>query len=128
MTVVGVGLDLVDLDQFKLLYGDEDEELLARCFTVQELADADDGVDRLARLAARFAAKEAVFKALGGAVGVAHTDIEVVRSPSGAPQVRLHGAAANLANQGGIEQVMLTLTHSPAAAAAVALAMGGGPR
>lgn len=128
MTVVGVGLDLVDLDRFTVLYGDEDEDLMARCFTAQELVDAGDGVDRLARLAARFAAKEAVFKALGGATGVTLTDIEVVRSPSGAPQVRLHGAAADLASQKGVERVMLTLTHSSAAAAAVALAMAGGPR
>jgi holo-[acyl-carrier protein] synthase len=128
MTVLGIGLDLVDLDQFRLLYGEEDEELLARCFTDGELKDAGDGVDRLARLAARFAAKEAVFKALGGAEGIAHTDIEVVRRASGAPQILLHGPAAELAAQGGVAQVQVTLTHSPAAAAAVALAMAGGPR
>lgn len=125
MTVLGVGLDLIDLDQFTVLYGDDDEDLMTRCFTAQELADVGDGVDRLARLAARFAAKEAVFKALGGASGIAHTDIEVVRGPSGAPLVRLHGPAAELASQGGVERVMLTLTHSPSAAAAVALAMAG---
>jgi holo-[acyl-carrier protein] synthase len=128
MTVIGVGLDLIDLDRFEILYGDDDPDLLARCFTPQELLDVGDGVDRLARLAARFAAKEAVFKALGGAAGIAHTDIEVVRTASGAPEVRLHGPAATLAARVGVERVTLSLTHSGAAAAAVALAVSGGPR
>ena len=126
--VVGLGLDLVDLDRFELLYGTEDPELLARCFTHQELLDAGRGVDRLARLAARFAAKEAVFKALGGAPGVAHTDIEVVRSKSGAPEVRLHGAATEMAKAAGADSLALSLTHSGSTAAAVVVAISTGPR
>ncbi|HEY2051614.1 MAG TPA: holo-ACP synthase [Caulobacteraceae bacterium] len=128
MTVVGLGLDLIDLDRFAALYGDDDADLLARCFTPQELVDAGDGVDRVARLAARFAAKEAVFKALGGGGGVAHTDIEIVRTAAGAPEVRLHGAGATLAERVGVDRLTLSLTHSGAAAAAVALATSGGPR
>jgi len=126
--VVGLGLDLIDLDRFKVLYGDDDPELLARCFTGQELQDAGEDVQRLSRLAARFAAKEAVFKALGGAVGVAHTDIEVVRTTSGAPEVRLHGAAKALAAAAGADRLVLSLTHSDGAAAAVVLAVSTGPR
>ena len=128
MTVVGIGLDLIDLDRFTLLYGDADPDLLARCFTPQELADVADDVDRVARLAARFAAKEAVFKALGGAVGIAHTDIEVVHTPSGAAEIRLHGPATDLAKSVGADRVALSLTHSAGAAAAVALALYAGPR
>jgi len=128
MVIVGVGLDLIDLDRFEILYGVDDPDLLARCFTPQELVDAGDGVDRLARLAARFAAKEAVFKALGGAAGIAHTDIEVVSAATGAPETRLHGQAAALAVSVGVDRVTLSLTHSGAAAAAVALALSGGPR
>jgi holo-[acyl-carrier protein] synthase len=126
--IVGLGLDLIDLDHFALLYGNNDLDLLTRCFTSQELLDAGEGVDRLARLGARFAAKEAVFKALGGAAGVAHTDIEVVRGASGAPEVRLYGAAEILAASVGAEWLKLSLTHSGAAAAAVVLAVSGGPR
>lgn len=128
MNVVGLGLDLIDLDRFATLYGDDDPDLLARCFTPQEILDAGDGAGRLASLAARFAAKEAVFKALGGAAGIAHTDIEVIRSTSGAPEVRLHGAAATLAKAVGADHIRLSLTHSGAAAAAVALAVSSGPR
>lgn len=128
MSVVGIGLDLIDLDRFEILYGDDDPDLFARCFTPQELLDAGSGVDRLARLAARFAAKEAVFKALGGAAGIAHTDIEVVSGVSGAPEVRLHGPAAALAASVGADRLTLSLTHSGAAAAAVVIAVSVGPR
>ena len=128
MMIVGIGLDLIDLDQFSVLYGDDDPELLARCFTVQELLDVGDEADRVSRLAARFAAKEAVFKALGGAAGISHTDIEVVRTPNGAPEIRLHGPAAELANRVGADRISLSLTHSAAAAAAVAIALYAGPR
>jgi holo-[acyl-carrier protein] synthase len=128
MRVVGLGLDLIDLDRFRVLYGDDDPDLLARCFTAQELLDVGNDVDRLARLAARFAAKEAVFKALGGATGIAHTDIEVVRSKSGAPELRLHGAAADLAATASADRLFLTLAHSGGAAAAVVLAVSAGPR
>lgn len=128
MRLVGLGLDLIDLDRFRALYGDDDPDLLARCFTARELLDVGNDVDRPARLAARFAAKEAVFKALGGSTGIAHTDIEVVRSSSGAPEVRLHGAAAHLATAVGADYVVLSLTHSDASAAAVVLAMASEPR
>lgn len=128
MRVIGLGLDLIDLERFGVLYGDDDPELLARCFTAQELLDVGSDVDRLTRLAARFAAKEATFKALGGAMGVAHTDIEVVRSKSGAPELRLHGAAAALAAEVSADQLIVSLTHSDGAAAAVVLAISAGPR
>lgn len=128
MNVVGLGLDLIDLDRFATLYGDDDPELLDRCFTPQEVLDAGNGVDRMASLAVRFAAKEAVFKALGGAVGVAHTDIEVIRGRSGAPEIRLHGRALAMAEAVGADEIRLSLTHSGASAAAVVLAISSGPR
>lgn len=49
MTVAGLGLDLIDLAHFAIHYGDEDLELLERCFTAQEIVAAGDGTDRLAR-------------------------------------------------------------------------------
>jgi len=64
--ITGIGLDIVDLARFRLHYGSEDPDLMARCFTETELADVGSDPDRLDRLAARFAAKEAAFKALGG--------------------------------------------------------------
>lgn len=123
MSIVGVGLDLIDLSRFEILYGGDDPALLDRCFTAQELADAGDGVDRLARLAARFAAKEAVLKVIGGLKdGMALTDIEVSRLADGAPSVALTGMARTCAETLGIARIHISLTHSAASAAAVAIA------
>ena len=75
MTVVGIGLDLVELDRFRRLYGNFDPDVLDRCFTAGEQASVGTGKDRLTRLAARFAAKEAVLKTIGGLQdGIALTD------------------------------------------------------
>jgi len=123
--VIGVGLDLIDLAHFKVHYGEEDPELLARCFTQRELEQAGDGVDRLSRLAARFAVKEAAFKALGGNANVSHLEIETVTAQSGAPEVELSGAARRLADERGILRLLVSLTHSASSAAAVVVACTG---
>src|SRR5258708_6884220 len=125
---LGIGLDLVDIQRFSVLYGEDDPELLARCFTPAELMAVGDGQDRLPRLAARFAAKEATYKALGGATGVAHTDIEVETGPSGAPMLTLRGAAQRAAEAKGVGALLLSLTHSDTSAAAVVIALSCGPR
>ena len=121
--VVGVGLDLIDLAHFRIHYGDGDTDLLARCFTPQELASIGDGVDRLAKMAARFAAKEATFKALGGGEQVAHLDIEIVPGTSGAPQIKLHRAAKDIADEHRVTSLIVSLTHSAASAAAVVIVL-----
>jgi holo-[acyl-carrier protein] synthase len=126
--IVGIGLDLIDVAHFRVHYGDADTELLARCFTDGEIAETQSGQDRLERLAARFAAKEAAFKALAGGAGIAHTDIEVLRDESGQPQLRLHGAAKLLAQQHNVGKFLVSLTHSASAAAAVVIALSSGPK
>ena len=125
--ILGIGIDLIDLDHFSAIYGEDDQALLARCFTNREIADAGEGVDRLARLAVRFSAKEATFKALGGGEGVAHTDIEVIRSTTGEPKLSLNGKAAIVAEQRSIRDFLLSLTHSSASAAAVVVALSAAP-
>jgi holo-[acyl-carrier protein] synthase len=86
VTVLGIGLDLVELDRFRLLYGDFDPDVLDRCFTAAEQAEVGTGTDRLTRLAARFAAKEAVLKTIGGLRdGISLTDIEIVSDGSSPP-------------------------------------------
>lgn len=128
MTVtVGVGLDLIDLAHFAINYGRDDPELLSRCFTDREVTSVGDGVDRLARLAARFAVKEATLKALGGAEGVGLPDIETVTGPTGAPEIVLHGAAQALAKARGATNFLVSLTHSASSAAAVVIALSSGP-
>lgn len=124
MKLFGIGIDLIDLAHFALHYSEADDDLLNRCFTEMEISDAGDGADRLPKLAVRFAAKEAAFKALGGIEGIALTDIEVRTGPTGLPRVYLHGEAARYSSDLGIIELQVSLTHSPAAAAAVVVAIG----
>ena len=95
-----------------------------RLFTEEEQAYCERRPDPTERYAARFAAKEAVLKAMGVGVGACRwRDIEVVRSDSGAPSVRLHGAARALADAHGISRWLLTMTHTRHAAEAIAVAL-----
>jgi holo-[acyl-carrier protein] synthase len=83
-------------------------------FTGRELGYCAGKRNRLAHLAARFAAKEAVLKALGTGLGpgVRWTDVEVVNTPLGRPRVRLNGGAARRAAQAGASSVEISLSHS----------------
>ncbi|MFA6965259.1 holo-ACP synthase [Bosea sp. (in: a-proteobacteria)] len=127
MNVLAVGLDLVEIDRFRLLYGEFDPDVLGRCFTAreQEMAGADP--DRLARLAGRFAAKEAVLKTIGGLQdGIALTDVEIVSDGVSPPRVEMTGGALVAAAERGITSWQVSLTHGVQSAAAVALAFGTG--
>ena len=95
-----------------------------RLFSDDERGYAQRHRDPAPRLAARFAAKEAVMKALGvGLWKFAFRDVEVVRAPSGAPSIALRGKAADLATAGGVGSWQLSLSHTDETAIAVALAL-----
>jgi len=129
MTVVGVGTDLVDLDRLRLVLR-RTPSIVGRLFTEQEQAYAQQRRDPTERYGSRFAAKEAVLKALGLGLGsVPFRDIEVVRMGSGAPSLVLHGRAAHAARERGVDRWLLSLTHTAGLAHAVAMAMpaGAGP-
>jgi holo-[acyl-carrier protein] synthase len=105
------------------------ERYLRRTYTEREIADCGgvDAPDAL-RLAARFAAKEAALKALrAGDAAVPWPSVEVVRGPGGAPELRLHGAAAALAREAGIGDLAVSLTHEHEYASAVVAAEIIGP-
>ena len=119
-TIVGVGIDLVDIDRFERVKPRVRERLFTR---------AEAGYCILQRrpalhFAARFAAKEAVLKALGTgwSGGIAWTDIEIVREEHGAATVKLTGVAAKRARKLKIKSWHVSMTHTSAAAAAVAIA------
>jgi holo-[acyl-carrier protein] synthase len=125
--LVGLGIDVVDIARMqRILDGPpaRAERFLARCFTPGERAYCDGARDRAARLAARFAAKEATSKALGVPAGISWHDVEVVRG-EGAPRLELRGAAAERAGRLGVVRTLLTLTHDGGVAAA-AVALEGG--
>ncbi|HEV2766930.1 MAG TPA: holo-ACP synthase [Acidimicrobiales bacterium] len=123
MDVIGIGTDLVEIERFRLALR-RTPRLAERLFSDAERAYAARRRDPTERLAARFAAKEAVMKAMGvGLWRFPLRDIEVVRAASGAPSVRLHGGAAALAADRGVTEWRLTLTHTSAMAQAIAVAL-----
>ena len=122
--LVGIGMDLVEIDRFRAVLA-RTPGVRDRLFRPDERAYADAKRDPVERYAVRFAAKEAVMKALGVGLGeIAMFDIEVVRADSGAPSVRLHGKAAQVASDKGVSRWMLTLTHTDRTAQAIAVALG----
>ncbi len=99
--------------------------LRTRLFTEDERAYCDRRTDPTERYAARFAAKEAVLKAMGLGVGACKwAEIEVARATNGAPSLRLHGGARRLAEERGIASWRLTMTHTSVTAEAIAVALG----
>ncbi len=122
--VVGLGTDLVDVERLRRALGRR-PGLRTRLFTVDEWDYAARHRDPHPHLAARFAAKEAVMKALGrGMSSMGFAEIEVRRSPSGVPSVRLSGSAASIARASGVTGWHLSLTHTDLLAQAVAIAVG----
>lgn len=121
--MIGIGTDLVDLDRFRLVLA-RSPRLAERLFSDEERAYAGRQADPTERLAVRFAAKEAVMKALGVGLGAFPLrDVEVVRAPSGRPELRLSGRAAALADERGVSSWLLTLTHTSHVAQAIAVAL-----
>jgi holo-[acyl-carrier protein] synthase len=120
--VKGIGVDLCEVDRMRAALA-RTPGLRARVFTDAEQAYCDRRRDPTERYAARFAAKEAVMKAMGVGVGACKwREIEVAKASSGAPSVRLHGGAARLAEERGITRWHLTLTHTHRTAEAIAVA------
>jgi holo-[acyl-carrier protein] synthase len=120
--IVGVGVDAVDLDRFRAVLARR-PRLAGRLFTDGERSYAALAPDPLPRLATRFAAKEAVMKALGvGLWSFPLADVEVARDGLDAPTLVLHGGAADLAGARGAARWHLSLTHSDTVAMAVVVA------
>ena len=120
--MIGLGLDLVDIDRFREAL-DRRPTMRERLFTEAERSLAGERVDPIPALAARFAAKEAVMKALGVGLGAfAFHDVEVLSLDSGAPDLRVTGGAARLAGERGVTVWTISLTHSVTTAGAVVTA------
>jgi holo-[acyl-carrier protein] synthase len=105
-----VGIDVIEIARVKAVLKRHPERFLHRVFTAEEVAFCR---GRVPELAARFAAKEAVMKALGtGARGLAWREIEVLPNQRGKPLVYLHGLARKRAEDIGLRAVDISLTHS----------------
>lgn len=121
--MIGLGIDAVEVDRFRRVL-QRRPGMAGRLFTAAERAYGARFSDPAPRLAARFAAKEAAMKALGVGLGAfSFHDVEVVRAPSGAPSLRVSGAAAALAGRRGVTSFHLSITHTDATAEAVVAAL-----
>ncbi len=112
--IVGLGVDITEVDRIEAAIERRGRPLLERIFTPSEIAYCEKHRRRAERFAGRFAAKEAAMKALGTgwARGVRWVDIEVTREPSGKPTLKLSGAACAIATSLGVENIALTITHT----------------
>jgi len=126
LNIIGHGIDLVDIGEMRLWIEDPREPLAQRCFVKEELEEVGEGSDRVERLAGKFAAKEAVLKALGTGfgAGVAFSDVIILRAAGTPPQVQLSGGAAKVAANLGISHWKLSISHAGAIAIASAIALG----
>ena len=121
--MIGIGVDLVEVDRMRTALA-RTPTLAAKVFTDAERAYADAARDPAERYAVRFAAKEAVMKALGVGLGaVDWHDIEVVRTESGAPELAITGRALERATDLGVQTWKLTMTHTVSMAEAIAVAL-----
>jgi holo-[acyl-carrier protein] synthase len=120
--ISGIGVDLVDVDRVRRLMSRR-STFAARVFTPQEIEYCERQADPAESYAARWAAREACRKALGGVRGMRWHDVRVARAPSGAPSLVLEGATLRRADALGVSQVMVALTHERKMAGAFCVAV-----
>ena len=123
--IVGIGIDAIDIARIERMLEQRGERLLQRLFTAGELSLVQTKAAPAQHVAVRLAAKEAAYKALAGndlARGIGWREIEVVtRANDGAPELRLHGHAAERFAELSATSIHVSLTHSEATAVAVVL-------
>jgi holo-[acyl-carrier protein] synthase len=124
--IIGLGTDLVVVERIQRLAEKYGDRFLLRVFTPGEREECYRRQRWAEALAARFAAKEAVMKALGTGYrqGVKYQEIEVFHHPTGKPDLRLHGTTAEHAARLGVQTMHLTLTHDGGLAVAVVVFEG----
>ncbi len=123
MSLVGIGIDVVEVSRIRSSMDEFGVKFLARIFTKRERDYCERQKMPEMHYAARFAAKEAISKAFGTGIGkdVSWLDMEIIKKSSGEPEVQLSGAAALKAKEVKAGQVMVSLTHSKDYAAANAV-------
>jgi holo-[acyl-carrier protein] synthase len=129
MAVVGLGTDVVDVERIDALlsHGALGQRFRDRVFTASERDHCERRRRSAESYAGRFAAKEAVIKALGGtgAWGFPWKEIEIVADADGAPSVKLHGRTACRARARQVERLHVSIAHGAEVAIAQAIAEGG---
>ena len=118
--IIGLGTDIIEIERIKKAVAKKN--FLNNVFTETEKNYCESrGKNSAASFAARFAAKEAFFKALGTGIFTRLTDVEIVNDERGAPKIFLHGKAAALAETKRVEKISVSLSHSKDFATAVCI-------
>jgi holo-[acyl-carrier protein] synthase len=122
--IKGVGVDIVDVARIEAAIARHGRRFLERVFTDEEIRYCSSRPRSVQHFAARFAAKEAVFKMLrsGWSGGITWTDVEVVSNSSRIPEIRLHGEARAAAKRAALGEIHISISHTSATAIAVAAA------
>ena len=126
--IVGIGIDAASVSRTREMIEKFGERFTRRVFASSENEYCSNRPDPYSGYAARFAAKEAVMKALssGWGSGVRFKEIEVIREGRGAPLIELHGGAKERASRLGVNKVLVSLAHEADMAIAQAVATGPG--
>jgi holo-[acyl-carrier protein] synthase len=117
--IAGIGIDVVSIERMRAAIARHGGRFEHRVLSDAERSQIAERADRVDAVAARFAAKEAAFKALGGPNGIAWRDIQVLREASGAPRIEWSGRAADCVTRLGNIRTFVSLTHDAGVAAAV---------
>jgi holo-[acyl-carrier protein] synthase len=121
--IVGIGVDIVDIGRIRQVLERQGERFVRRVYTAGEQEYCRAHRDSAPYFAARFAAKEALFKAVGTgwAHGVTWLDAEVCRQENGAPRLVLSGRAEEISKALGTHAIHLSLSHSESTAIAIVI-------
>jgi holo-[acyl-carrier protein] synthase len=112
--IVGLGIDIAEVGRVRAAIERHGETFLRRVYTASERQYCEQYKNKYERYAGRFAAKEAVMKALGTgwSRGVRWVDVEVVRERGGQPTIKLAGEAANVAGRLHVKNIAVSITHT----------------
>ncbi|MCX7846185.1 MAG: holo-ACP synthase [Dictyoglomaceae bacterium] len=124
LKIIGVGLDIIEIDRVREIVM-KYKNFLERIFSVEERKQINTKKDIFPSTAARFSAKEAFIKALGGRFnGWCWKDVEVLTGINGKPEIRLKNKALEEAVRRGIKDIKVSLSHSNKYAVAVVIILG----
>lgn len=124
--IIGIGTDITSIQRIEKAVERFGERFIKKVFTEDEASYCKGKKEQAAHLAARFAAKEAILKALGTGIskGIGFKDVEVAREQGRRPEVILNGKAKDVAESLGVKNIHLSISHDSGLAAAFAVIEG----
>lgn len=130
MDILGIGTDIVECPRIGKMIEQYGELFLRRIYTPREIRHCHARKHAIEHFAGRWAAKEAILKALGTGLsrGISWTDIEVRSTESGLPKVMIGGVAKDVARERGVGDILVTISHCRTYATAYAMAIARAPK